>query len=149
MFLFVDTDYLGHHSEYLKIIIKNCIDHNICACFYVHPLFLNDLRESERSNDLVFYTSKVHEESSNAFKEMIFINGIIKKHHVSRCLLLNVNMYLKILPFIKISECKVSGIYFMPFLRKHKLGVIERVIKTILFKALLVKPMMSQVFVLK
>jgi len=136
MQLFVDTEYRGHHSEYLSIVVEKAISLDMEVCFLVHPSFLQSRPEIKSVKNVHIYTATSATSIWELVKEIRFIRQIVRLHPISHCCFLDLNHYFKLLPLLAL-KCKMSGIYFMPFLMKENVSWSEKIIKTFYFRHLL------------
>lgn len=147
MQLFVDTDYKGHHSEYLDIIIEYHLKNNIKAAFIVHPTFLKNRAGLIDNRNILIFEYQCSNSLKDKYIEFKFINNIISNNSISECCLLNFNYYFKIFPIVKVNVI-FKGIYFMPYLNKEEIGLKEKFFKYLYFKIILFKNNFNSIYIL-
>lgn len=148
MKMFVDTEYRGHHSEYLNLLVENFIKTEKPVLFIVHPEFLHQRRNKIKYSHIKFLSYEPGNDIFKRWREFSYILATINQFNINSCCLLNMNFYFLLLPFFKLKNCFFSGIYFLPFLRKENVGIREKLIKTIIFKFILSKRNFTKILIL-
>lgn len=127
MNLIVDTEYRGHHSEYLDILIQNStLNNNI---FILHPKYV----DSRSLKGITFFEFEPSFSFLGILEELNFINKIIKKHRISNCILLNLNYYFFCLVFFRIKVKNLSCIYYLPHFFDNNLTFFKKTLKSLSF----------------
>ena len=81
MKLIVDTEYRGHHSEYLDNLINNPLAKD--QIFLLHPQYVKS-KSLKFRDKIVYYEYEPKTSYLNKLIELRFINEIIKIHNLLR-----------------------------------------------------------------
>lgn len=145
MYLFVDTEFRGHHSEYLDILIRHTIEMKMESNFIVSDEYLKS-RPKLGNTDTHKFTKICS--TGNFISEFSSILNIVRQQSFHRCYLLNFNRYFKIIPFWLKPTIPIFSIYFLPFLAKKNISTSELVTKCFYMKLITQNPNVKKIFVL-
>ena len=147
MKLFVDTEYKGHHSEYLEILINSYIKSKNRATFIVNPKFIEERRELLNYENINIQTYIKSVSLIKKIKEVKYIKSIADRFNIDEICLLDFNFFYKVVPLF-FDRYKVSGIYFMPYLNKNGIALSESLFKYLYFKLIFIINNITSIYIL-